>query len=229
MRGADVLAHLNDEEAAAFKTLLPEKRHELVYPAVPPIAPGAGGDDLIIVASANYANYLGLAWFLQEVLPLAPDEVAAPDQNHRQYRRRRPRPRAGALQGAMRELFLGHVKDLGAAYANAAAVLLPTTEGHGVSIKTIEAMSSGAPLIATPHAFRGMRLDPARARQRHARRGRAGFRGGHAAGGGVAARSGEPAGGRHAEILSKPFRFRGLSRRAGATRFAAFETREYLI
>ncbi len=160
MRGADVLAHLNDEEAAAFKTLLTEKRHELVYPAVPPIAPGAGGEDLIIVASANYANYRGLAWFLREVLPLAPDEV------RRRIKiignlDRTVRARAPALYKANAQLFLGHVRDVGAAYANAAAVLLPTTEGHGVSIKTIEAMSSGAPLIATPHAFRGMRLDPA--------------------------------------------------------------------
>ncbi len=44
MRGADVLVHLNDEEAAMFKALLPERRHELVYPAVPPVAPGSGGD-----------------------------------------------------------------------------------------------------------------------------------------------------------------------------------------
>ncbi len=72
------------------------------------------------------------------------------------------RARAPALYKANAELFQGRVADLGAAYANAAAVLLPTTEGHGVSIKTIEAMSSGAPLIATPHAFRGMRADPAR-------------------------------------------------------------------
>jgi len=160
MRGADVLSHLNDEEAAVFKTLLPERRHELVYPAVPPVAPGAGGEDLLIVASANYANYLGLAWFLQGVLPLVADEV-----------RRRVRivgnidgsvrARAPALYKAHADLFRGRVKDLGAAYASASAVLLPTTEGHGVSIKTIEAMSSGAPLIATQHAFRGMRLDPA--------------------------------------------------------------------
>lgn len=161
MRGADALLHLNDEEAAAFKALLPEKRHELIYPAVPAIEPGMGGDDLLIVASANYANYLGLAWFLQDVLPLVPDEV-----------RRRVkivgniagalRARAPALFRANAGLFHGHVRDLGEAYASAAAVLLPTTEGHGVSIKSIEAMSSGAPLIATAHAFRGMRLDPAK-------------------------------------------------------------------
>lgn len=161
MRDADILAHLNDEEAAVFKTLIPERRHELLYPAVPAIVPGSGGDDLIIVASANYANYLGVAWFLREVLPLA--EAAG-------ARRRvkivgnidvEIRARAPALFKAHAGLFQGRVKDLDAVYGAAAAVLLPTTEGHGVSIKTIEALSSGAPLIATPHAFRGMRLDPA--------------------------------------------------------------------
>lgn len=161
MRGADVLVHLNDEEAAMFKALLPERRHELVYPAVPPVAPGSGGEDLLIVASANYANYLGLAWFLEQVLPLAPagirGRVKIIGNVDRDLRARAP-----ALYKANAELFQGRVADLGAAYANAAAVLLPTTEGHGVSIKTIEAMSSGAPLIATPHAFRGMRADPAR-------------------------------------------------------------------
>ena len=35
-------------------------------------------------------------------------------------------------------------------------VLLPATAGHGISIKTIEALSCGAPLIATPLAFRGL-------------------------------------------------------------------------
>jgi hypothetical protein len=38
--------------------------------------------------------------------------------------------------------------------------LLPTIEGHGLSIKAVEAMSSGAPLIATSQAFRGMGVDP---------------------------------------------------------------------
>jgi len=40
-------------------------------------------------------------------------------------------------------------------------VLLPTREGHGLSVKTVEAMSSGLPLVATSLAFRGMGIDPA--------------------------------------------------------------------
>ncbi|WOJ88775.1 glycosyltransferase [Methylocapsa polymorpha] len=157
MRAADLLLHLNDEEAAAFQKLLPGKRHALLYPAVPAVSAESGGRDFIIIASANYANFLGVAWFLREVLPLAPDI---------------PVKILGNIDGAFKfrapdllkrhaKLFRGRVKDLDAAYRSAAAILLPTTQGHGISIKTIEAMSSGAPLIATPHAFRGFGLDPA--------------------------------------------------------------------
>ncbi|WP_395666334.1 glycosyltransferase [Methylocella sp.] len=155
---ADALIHLNDEEAASFKMLLPKSRHELIYPAVPEIAPGPGGPDLIVVASANYANFLGVKWMIEEVLPRAPEaRIKIYGNIDQEFRARAP-----ALSRARPELFLGRVADLAAAYDRAAAVLLPTTEGHGVSIKTIEAMSAGAPLIATPHAFRGMQLDPAR-------------------------------------------------------------------
>lgn len=41
MRQADVLLHLNAEEDEAFRKLLPEKRHELIYPAVPPVPTGS--------------------------------------------------------------------------------------------------------------------------------------------------------------------------------------------
>jgi glycosyltransferase involved in cell wall biosynthesis len=53
------------------------------------------------------------------------------------------------------------VEELHDAYRNAAVVLLPATAGHGISIKTIEALSCGVPLIATPLAFRGLGIDAA--------------------------------------------------------------------
>jgi glycosyltransferase involved in cell wall biosynthesis len=159
MRPADILIHLNGEESAAFEKLLPEKRHALLYPAIGAMPAGAGGGDAIIVASANYPNFLGLRWFLREVLPLAP---AVPVQifgniDHA-FRWRAP-----WLYQAHRRLFRGRVgpEDLRDAYRDAAAVLLPATAGHGISIKTIEALSCGAPLIATPLAFRGFAIDAA--------------------------------------------------------------------
>lgn len=156
MRKADLLVHLNDEEAASFEALLPEKRHVLLYPAVTPIEPGPGGDDLVIVASANYANFLGIEWFLTEVLPFMGSVPICIFGNVD----REVRARAPGLFERHAALFRGRVDSLDAAYGRASAVLLPTTSGHGISIKTVEALSSGAPLVATPHAFRGFSVDP---------------------------------------------------------------------
>ncbi|MGH6847892.1 MAG: glycosyltransferase [Methylocella sp.] len=159
MRPAGVLVHLNDEEAAAFQKLVPEGRHTLLYPAVNAMPAGPGGGDLVIVASANSANRLGLVWFLKEVLPLAPGVPVRIFGNiDRQILWRAPhlfKAHAGLFRGRV------EIEELEDAYCNATAVLLPATAGHGISIKTIEALSCGAPLIATPLAFRGLGIDAA--------------------------------------------------------------------
>ena len=157
MREADLLVHLNNEEARSWRTLLPAMAHVLIYPAIKPMPTGPGGSDIIMVASANYPNYLSASWFLSEVRPLAPDVPIRIIGNIDQIFR----AQAAALFARHAELFSGRIDDLEGAYANAAAILLPTTSGHGISIKTIEALSSGAPLIATKEAFRGIEIDPA--------------------------------------------------------------------
>jgi polysaccharide biosynthesis protein PslH len=159
MRPVDILVHLNDEEAAAFQKLVPEGRHALLYPAINAMPAGTGGGDPIIVASANSANRLGLVWFLKEVLPLAPGVPIRIFGNID----RKIQWGAPGLFKAHAGLFRGRVdaEVLHDAYRNAAAVLLPATAGHGISIKTIEALSCGAPLIATPLAFRGLGINPA--------------------------------------------------------------------
>jgi polysaccharide biosynthesis protein PslH len=159
MRPADILVHLNDEEAAAFQKLVPDRRHALLYPTVNEMPAGPGGGDPIIVASAHSANLLSVVWFLKEVLPLAP---AVPVRIFGNIDREL-RSRARDLFKAHAGLFRGRVEveDLHDAYRNATAVLLPATAGHGISIKTIEALSCGAPLIATPLAFRGLGINAA--------------------------------------------------------------------
>jgi polysaccharide biosynthesis protein PslH len=155
MRRADLCVHLNDEECTAFEALLPSSRHALVYPAVPSVEIGAGGGEIVIVASDNYANYMSMRWFLTQVRPLAMDIPVSIYGNIDQGVRARDK----ALFSDHRALFRGRVENIGNVYANAACVLLPTTHGHGLSIKAVEAFSSGAPLIATRAAFRGMKLD----------------------------------------------------------------------
>jgi glycosyltransferase involved in cell wall biosynthesis len=102
-------------------------------------------------------NILSLEWFLREVMLRAGDIPLAIYGNvDAAIRGRDP-----ALYSRFARHFRGRVDDIARAYRQAACVLLPTTEGHGLSIKTIEALSSGAPVIATRHAFRGIDIDPA--------------------------------------------------------------------
>jgi glycosyltransferase involved in cell wall biosynthesis len=156
MRGADLLLHLNAEEFDDFSSLLPEKTHALLYPSAPEAPLGPGGADILLVASNNSANVESLVWFLREVAGRAGvPRVAIVGNVDAGVKAREP-----ALYAAYRSWFVGRVADPGAAYATARLVLLPTISGHGLSIKTVEAMASGLPLIATAHAFRGMRVEP---------------------------------------------------------------------
>lgn len=152
MRGADLLLHLNAAESREFSALLPDKRHHLLYPATPAAPTGPGGPDIVLVASNNVANVESVIWFLRDVAPRAPDVVVKIAGNVDAG----VRARAPQLFAARSNWFLGRVDDPGAVYARARLALLPTIRGHGLSIKTVEALSSGLPLIATPQAMRGM-------------------------------------------------------------------------
>jgi polysaccharide biosynthesis protein PslH len=155
MRRADLCTHLNEEEDRDFRALLPQQRHALIYPAVPEV-PRAAGRDIIIVASDNYANYRSLRWFLEEVVPRAGGAPVSIYGNIDAGVKQRD----ARLYEAHRPLFKGRVEDIASVYAGAGCVLLPTIEGHGLSIKAVEALSCGAPLVATPLAFRGMKINP---------------------------------------------------------------------
>jgi glycosyltransferase involved in cell wall biosynthesis len=156
MREADLLLHLNAEEHDDFRALLPEKTHALLYPSAPEAPLGPGGDDIVLVASNNSANVDSLLWFLREVL----DRVSGVGVKIVGNVDAGVKARDPALFERSKSFFVGRVADPGAVYAKARLALLPTISGHGLSIKTVEAMASGLPLIATTHAFRGMRAAP---------------------------------------------------------------------
>jgi len=154
---ADWLAHINIEESEFFKQKLPEMRHTLLYPAM--FDETSEDEDhagyFLIVASGNYPNYESVAWFLRRVLPLcAGVKVKIIGNIDYEVKTRQP-----SLYECHKAKFLGRVDNLAWFYDNALAVLLPTRSGHGLSIKTIEAMATGAPLIGTSLAFRGMDID----------------------------------------------------------------------
>ena len=113
---ADLCVHLNEEEHREFGRLLPKARHALVYPAVAPVPLSEKGRGIVIVASDNYANFVSMRWFLNEVLPLAGDVAVSIYGNIDAGVKNRDR----ALYEAHRALFKGRVADLGAVYADAA-------------------------------------------------------------------------------------------------------------
>jgi glycosyltransferase involved in cell wall biosynthesis len=152
MRGADLLLHLNAQEAEDFRVLLPEKAHALLYPATPEAPTGPGGPDIILVASNNAANVESVIWFLREVAPKAPGVTVKIVGNVDAA----VRAKAPEQYAAYKDWLLGRVEDPGVVYANARLALLPTISGTGLSIKSVEALSSGLPLIATTQAMRGM-------------------------------------------------------------------------
>jgi glycosyltransferase involved in cell wall biosynthesis len=158
MRGADLLLHLNAQEAETFRALLPEKAHALLYPAIPEAPTGPGGPDIVLVASNNAANVESVIWFLREVAPKT-QGVAVKIVGNVDAAIRAQAPEEYA---AYKDWFLGRVDDPRAVYANARVALLPTISGTGLSIKSVEALSSGLPLIATTQAMRGMDEDALR-------------------------------------------------------------------
>lgn len=157
---ADLCIHLNSEEYATFGQLLPQSRHELIYPSIAPVAPRPNGDRAIFIAGDNAANYISVRWFLKYIVPHVPEMSISIFGDIADGVKRRDRP----LYEKHHNLFRGRIADIDAAYADAAIILLPTREGHGLSIKTVEALSSGLPVIATSKAFRGMEIDPSQLR-----------------------------------------------------------------
>jgi hypothetical protein len=153
---ADEFIHLNQEEYAVFQRELPHKTHHLIYPSLPrpAAAPSAPLEvDFLIVASNNKPNYDSVRWFLDEVW----------DQDLNAAARLRI---VGNLDVKFRaddsgyltrfgDIFVGRVDDVASWYHRAHAVLAPTIDGQGISIKTIEALSYGRPFIYSPIAVRG--------------------------------------------------------------------------
>jgi glycosyltransferase involved in cell wall biosynthesis len=152
---ADLIVHLNCDEHEFFASRIPEKPHLLLYPTVRLARCQPDRHYFLIVASTNYPNYLSVLWFLDRVYPLL-DNITVKIIGNVDCAFSGLAPN---LYERYRDVFLGRVDDVSKYYDNAAAILLPTIEGHGLSIKTIEAMATGAQLVATPRAFRGIHLD----------------------------------------------------------------------
>ena len=112
------------------------------------------GFDLLYVSSSHHANVESFSWFYHEVfLPhLAKQGIRVIV--------------AGNIDQAIEArgwrhpgiVVCGPVTDLRPLYAATKLVVLPITSGAGTSIKTVEALSFGKPVVATTEALRGLSL-----------------------------------------------------------------------
>ena len=96
-------------------------------------------------------NALGLRWFASELLPRLPEDLTVEIAG------------AGAdwLRGRHRNVLVhGVIDDARRFLAGSRVVAIPSVTGSGVQIKTLDAIASGRPVVATPTAVRGIAHPP---------------------------------------------------------------------
>lgn len=163
-RLADYLIHINQDDFDFFQQRMPGAHHALLPPT---IAPESERDlkaireveapaltKLIYLAAPNYWNFMTVCWLLEEVLPRAANlrgHLVIYGGIRHMLKRKRP-----DLFWEYRDMLAGQVASISDAYADAKAVLVPALGGSGSSIKLLEAMCVGRPMLATTAITRGL-------------------------------------------------------------------------
>jgi glycosyltransferase involved in cell wall biosynthesis len=162
---ADMLVHCSQCDLEFFSSRLPQREHALVLPT---LHPGSEAElvkrrgqhrtadfDLVYVGTSHEANLETVRWLLQDVLPRA-------SQRARERIRiigtvgRMLASRDPELFGRHERLFLGEVPSVYDFYTAAKGILAPATAGTGSSIKLIEALCVGKPILTTSVGVRGL-------------------------------------------------------------------------
>lgn len=134
---ADALAALGARDARVFG--LP--------PSADPPPPPAPAFDVALLGSWTWkSNAAGLRWFVEEVAPLLGGldvHVGGADSD----------AIAGDVRGVTAR---GRVPDAMAFLQAGRVVACPSVAGAGVQIKTLDAIATGRPVVATPIAARGL-------------------------------------------------------------------------
>lgn len=159
---ADRVIHVSDDDASYFAdkltvpqstsyiTLHPEAERRLTSFQHRPRQ-----RCVLYVGSWNVANPPSVEWFIKQVLPFTDKNIKFVFagnicdfiQEHLQY---------PFLHLRDNIHLLGRVEDISELYENAQAVMLPTTMGSGASVKFVEALAMGVPMVLSPLAVRGL-------------------------------------------------------------------------
>ena len=116
--------------------------------AMPPKDTAIKNCDIGIIGSWTWkANKLGLKWFFETVYPYLPTNISIHVAG------------SGAqwlLEKYPNVKYYGFVKDAQAFMALAKVIAIPSISGGGIQIKTLNAIASGSPIVATNVAMRGI-------------------------------------------------------------------------
>jgi polysaccharide biosynthesis protein PslH len=104
--------------------------------------------DIGIIGSWTWnSNMLGLKWFFQKVYPYLPENLSIHVAGKG----------AEWLSGEYENVhYCGFVPNVQEFMAQAKAIAIPSVAGGGIQIKTLDAIASGLPIVATPVALRGI-------------------------------------------------------------------------
>lgn len=167
LRRADRVIAISDDDAERFRALLGTGAVDHVVTVLPsmgelgeaPPPPPASRTVTFLGTLSWPPNAEGVAWMAREVLPalrrLVPDVRA----------RVGGRGLAPALQREAEAAGLelaGWVDDPVAFMREAAAVVVPILSGSGISMKVLDAMRAGVPIVSTPAGVRGLDVEGGR-------------------------------------------------------------------
>lgn len=154
---ADALIHVSDDDLRFFSPQIGNIGHFL---ALPPVAgktidqasPDRAQSDLLFVGSNHVANLESMQWYFRSVAPCYAAEPSLTvigtvgglvEQHDPELWRERSAH------------FTGSVLDIAPFYAGARVAIAPMVSGRGISVKTIEALAYGKPVVGARFAFRG--------------------------------------------------------------------------
>lgn len=160
---ANILCHISRRDMDYFSSRIPRVRHVHMPPTISPAheaqlvtlrgeRPQKGS--LVYVGSNNYWNMKSLIWLLEEVVPRVPEarsRLAIYGDVGSLLAFNRP-----DLAQGFRANFRGTVASLVPVYEQACGILAPSLGGTGSSIKVIEALSCGRPVLVTSGSLRGL-------------------------------------------------------------------------
>jgi glycosyltransferase involved in cell wall biosynthesis len=150
---ADLVWALTPEDAGALRDLGASTTSVLAVPGREPAPASAPAERSGVGLIGNWTwgpNAAGLHWFADEVVPALSDgfEVVVAGGG------------ADWLRERARIRYVGRVDDADAFLGAARVVAIPSVAGAGVQVKTLDALASGAWIVATPTALRGIEDPP---------------------------------------------------------------------